>query len=75
MSRGVRPLSVDFDNFCVNINIYHSIPKIEEHYKMIRYLYYLVHLQMESIFNEQERLYVEQKTAHLARTENNLLTS
>lgn len=75
MSRGIRPLSVDFDNLCYNINYFLSLPDIEDNFQMIRYLYFLVHLEKEHIFNENERLYIEQKTAHLARTENILLTS
>lgn len=65
MSRGVRPLSVDFQKFCNNVQSYSSIPYIEDNYKMIRYLYYLIHLELEQFKDELENDYVNQKTAYL----------
>ena len=67
MSRGVRPLSVDFNNLCVNIDYFNSLPFIEDNYKMIRYLYYLIHLDMVDIKEKRELDYVNQKSVYLAQ--------
>ena len=64
--RGLRPLSLDIKNLCSNVDYYNSIDNIEDIYQIIRFLYYLIHLENEKIFNDKEKAYVEQKTIHLA---------
>lgn len=67
MSRGFRPLSVDFQMLCTNIEQYTSIPFIEDNYKMIRYLYYLIHLELVDIKDKSEMDYVNQKSVYLSQ--------
>lgn len=69
MSTGFRPLSIDFNGLCENILASNSIPFIEDNYQMIRYVYFLIHLELEEIFIQRERDYCENKTVHLLQTE------
>lgn len=70
MSRGVRPLSVDFDNLCNNIDFFNSIDNIEDNYRMVRYMFYLLNSELEEYKNKVELDYVNQKSAYLAQSEN-----
>lgn len=75
MSRGSRPLSVDFDNLCHNIDYFVNLPFIEDNYQMIRYMFKLVNLELENDLIKKELEYVDQKSAYLAHRENiNCLT-
>lgn len=65
MNFGVRPLSVDFNNLCYNIDYYCNLPYIEDLYQMIRYVYFLLHLNLEDKFLKEELDYCNQKSAYL----------
>lgn len=69
MSRGSRPLSVDFSNLCDNIDNYNYISNIEDNYAMIRYVFYLVSLALEKDKIRKDYDYVMNKSAYLAATE------
>lgn len=69
MSRGYRPLSVEFNCLCNNIESYMSLPLIEDCYKIIRYMYYLIMRSLDDIKLREEAFYVDLKTSYLARSE------
>ena len=70
INRGVRPLSVDFNNLCYNIDFYNKIPFIEDNYRMIRYVYYLCHLELENDKIRKDLSYNDQKSVYLSQLEN-----
>jgi hypothetical protein len=51
-----------------------NIPYIEDNYQMVRYVYYLINVELENIFNKKEYEYIEQKTAYLLANEPALIT-
>lgn len=69
MSRGYRPLSVDYDNLCYNIDLYNNIPFIDDIYCMVRYMFFLVNTELEELNIKKELNYVKQKSAYIAQIE------